>query len=102
MERNSSHPGLTGMGVKEARSDRLATADADCLRCLTGISSATPGVLLGAETEDASVRLLAGPLLTIRSKRNSAALSRGFRSVASGGLVAALPLSLSATPKRKP
>ena len=53
-----------------------------------------------AETEHASVRLLAGPLLTIRSNRNSAALSRGFRSVADTGLSAALPLSLSARAKR--
>jgi hypothetical protein len=39
---------VTGSGVKEPRSGRLATADAD-LRCRTGISSATPRALLGAE-----------------------------------------------------
>jgi hypothetical protein len=38
--------------------------------------------LQSAETEHASVRLLAGSLLTMGSQRNSAALSRGFRSVA--------------------
>ncbi|MDQ6840995.1 MAG: hypothetical protein M3025_01035, partial [Actinomycetota bacterium] len=36
-------------------------------------------VPLSAETEHASVRLLAGPLLTTGPKRNSETLSRGFR-----------------------
>jgi hypothetical protein len=45
------------------------------------------------ETKHASVRPLAGPLLTIRSKRNSAALSHGFRSVAHAAVSPALPLS---------
>jgi len=35
-----------------------------------------------AETEHVSIRLLAGPMLTIGPKRNSEALIRGFRSVA--------------------
>ena len=50
------------------------------------------GDLSCAETEDATVRLLARPLLTIGWKRNSAALSRGFRSVAGAELNHRLPL----------
>ncbi len=46
-----------------------------------------------AETEHASIRLLAGPLLTIGPKRNSEALIRGFRSVALPAVSDWLPLS---------
>ena len=51
--------------------------------------------LLRAETEHASARLLAGPLLTIGSKRHSAGFSRGFRSVALPAVWARLPFSAS-------
>jgi hypothetical protein len=45
-----------------------------------------------AETEHVSIRLLAGPMLTIGPKRNSEALIRGFRSVAQAALSSTLPL----------
>ena len=51
-----------------------------------------PRVTSRAETEHAAVRLLAGPLLTIGPKRNSEALSRGFRSVAHAAVSIRLPL----------
>jgi hypothetical protein len=53
-----------------------------------------------AETKPASDRALAARLLAIRAKQNSPAVSRGYCKVAQAGLIATLPLSLSAGSKR--
>jgi hypothetical protein len=69
---------------------------------VTSISGGASSALLGAETEHSSVRLLAGRLLAIGSKRNSAALSRGFRSVAPAAASRALLLRFPTGSKQKP
>ena len=64
-------------------------------------SAPWPSVLLRAQTEDASARLLAGPLPTIGPKPNSPAVGPGFRSVARAATKLRLPLCARAQPRQK-
>jgi hypothetical protein len=65
-------------------------------------AAAHPDGPLCAETEHASVQVLADSPLTAGPKRNSAVLGPGFRSVAAAGTFTVLLLLDLADPKQKP